>query len=94
MKYRYRLKGLVKNAFIIRGVHFCVGDSIDFCVYENELEFVKSRCEKCDLIDLSEKVVEPPKPVLKETQIKNKIEGVKNGLQSNRASKSKNKVSV
>lgn len=45
MQYRYRVIGKVKQSFILRGAYFGINDTIDFYITENELEFVKERCE-------------------------------------------------
>ena len=84
MKFKYRVKGKVEKAFIIRGLHFAIDSDIDFCITENELVFVKGRCRVDELIDLSEKKIDTPEPVLEvpEIETKKEPEEVKNELQS------------
>ena len=93
MKFKYRVKGLVEKSFILRGAYFAVGANMDFYIPESELEFVKERCRIEELIDLEQKPVESPEPVLEEkTESENKPKGVKNGVQSKSTSASnKNK---
>ena len=66
MKLEYRIKGKVQRSFILRGLAFRIGEDIDFVVYENELAFVKERCDVSELIDLNKKVEPTPKPILEE----------------------------
>lgn len=66
MKLEYRIKGKVQKSFILRGLAFRIGEDIDFVVYENELAFVKERCDVSELIDLNKKVEPTPKPILEE----------------------------
>ena len=82
MKYKYRVKGLIQKSFILRGIHFRVGENMDFYIYENQLEFIKERVKIEDLIDVDEKLQHTPEPVLVEenTQTESKPKGVKNGL--------------
>lgn len=89
MKFKYRVKGLIRKPFILRSAYFGIGDNMDFYITESELKFVSERCEVAELIDLEQKPVETPEPVLEETE--NKPKGVENELQSKRTSKSKNK---
>ena len=56
MEFKYRVLGKVNNAFILRGLHFTNGYNIDFCVNENELAFVKERCEVKEVKELKPKV--------------------------------------
>ena len=93
MKFKYRIKGLVRKPFILRSAYFSIGNNIDFYITESELEFVKERCEINEIIDLVEKSVEPPKSVLQ--KIENEPKGEKNGLQSKQKqnnSKTKTKI--
>lgn len=99
MKFKYRVKGLVEKSFILRGAYFAVGANMDFYIPESELEFVKERCRIEELIDLEQKPVESPEPVLEEnkTESENKPKGVKNGLQNKStsiASKGKHKANI
>ena len=70
MKFKYRVKGKVNSPFILRGLHFAVDSDMDFCIYENEAEFVKERVSVSDLIDLTEKPIETPNPVLEKAEPK------------------------
>ena len=56
MEFKYRVLGKVNNAFILRGLHFACGVSIDFAVNENELAFVKERCDIKEVKELKPKV--------------------------------------
>ncbi len=62
MQYRYRVEGKVEKSFILRGAYFAVGSTIEFCVTESELSFVKERCKLAKIVDLQKKV-ETPNPV-------------------------------
>lgn len=87
MLFRYRFKGKVNSQFVIRGFLFKVGSSIDFCVSEKELDFVKQHCADMEIIDLEPKqVIETPKPVLEEqkTESESKPKGVNNENQTKR----------
>lgn len=53
MDYRYRVKGAVEKAFILRGMHFRIGTDINAVITESELDFVKERCALADICDLS-----------------------------------------
>lgn len=90
MTKKYRVKGKVNSPFILSGLYFAIDSDIDFCISENEIEFVKERVSISELIDLSEKAVETPEPVLEEQpKTESKPKGVKNGQKSNSASKAK-----
>lgn len=96
MKFKYRFKGKVNSQFVLRGMLFKTGSNIDFCISENELEFVKKYCTVIDIIDREPKqVVETPEPVLEEkpkTETESKVKGAKNERQkSNSISKVKHK---
>ena len=93
MKYKYRVKGLIQKAFILRGVYFPFGENIDFYIFENQLDFIKERVKIEDLIDVEEKLQEKtPEPVLVETKTETKPKGVNNGVQKPRTNSSnKNK---
>ena len=56
MELKYRVLGKVNNAFILRGLHFASGLNIDFSVSENELAFVKERCNIKEVKELKPKV--------------------------------------
>lgn len=69
MNYKYRVKGVVEKPFILRGVMFRIGTTIDFHIAESQLNFLKERCKLTQLIDLK-KVAETPKPIQNTTQVK------------------------
>lgn len=98
MKFKYRVKGLVEKSFILRGAYFAIGANMDFYIPESELEFVNGHCRIEELIDLEQKPVESPEPVLEEkTESENKPKGVKNGLQNKSTSiaiKGKHKANI
>lgn len=82
MNFKYRVKGKVNGAFILRGLHFEIDSVLDIYIRESELEFLKKRVSISELIDLSEKPVETPQPVLEETETESKPKGVKNELRT------------
>lgn len=53
MQYRYRVIGKVIQPFILRGAYFIKNSTMDFCITEKELEFVKERCNLEKVLDLS-----------------------------------------
>lgn len=55
MELKYRVLGKVNNSFILRGLHFASGRTIDFSVTEKELPFVKERCEIEEVNELKTK---------------------------------------
>ena len=69
MNYKYRVKGVVEKPFILRGVMFRIGTTIDFHIAESELNFLKERCKLMQVNDL-QKVNETPKPIQNTTQVK------------------------
>lgn len=69
MNYKYSVKGVVEKSFILRGLFFRIGSSIDLCITEKELDFVVPRCNNLKVTDL-EKATETPKPIQNTTQIK------------------------
>ena len=91
MTKKYRVKGKVNSPFILSGLYFAIDSDMDFCISENEIEFVKERVSISELIDLSKKAIESPEPVLEEQpKTESKPKGVKNERQkSNSASKAK-----
>ena len=96
MKFRYRFKGKVNSQFVLRGSLFKVGSSIDFCISESELEFVKNHCEIIEIIDREPNTtIEIPEPIL-EPKNENKSMEVENELQpkSKRANKNSNKTDL
>ena len=96
MTKKYRVKGKVNSPFILGGLHFAIDSDMDFCINESEIEFIKERVSVSELIDLSEKAVETPKPVLEEQpKTESKPKGVNNERQkSNSASKAKHKENL
>lgn len=70
MEYRYRVKGIVEKAFILRGAHFRVGSDIHTYIKESELDFVKSHCNLVDVVDTSL----PQDPMPKTTRTRKKVE--------------------
>lgn len=84
MIFKYRVKGKVNSAFILRGLHFEIDSLLDMYIRENELEFLKERVAVSELIDLSEKAVETPVPML-EQETENKPKEIINELQTKRA---------
>ena len=94
MKLKYRVKGKVEGAFILRGLHFAVDSDIDLCIYENELQFVQERCKVAELINLQDKPIETPEPVLEEqpkTESKPKGVNANGNQQTSRTSQRKHK---
>lgn len=51
MDYRYRVIGVAKSAFILRGRHFRIGGGVEAHILESELAFVKEHCELTEIID-------------------------------------------
>ena len=93
MNYRYKVKGRVENPFILRGLDFNIGGTIDTVILESELAFVKERCRLEKVVDMQSKATNPqPLPTNSPTNSK----GVKNELpKSTRgANKSANKAKV
>jgi hypothetical protein len=77
MDYRYRVKGVAEKAFILRGMHFRVGGTIDTAILESELAFVKERCKLEKIEDMQAKNA-PSQPIPNNSQTTPK--GVKNEL--------------
>lgn len=96
MTKKYRVKGKVNSPFILSGMHFAIDSDMDFCINENEIEFIKERVSVSELIDLSKKAVETPKPVLEEQpKTESKPKGVNNERQkSSSSSKAKHKENI
>ena len=96
MTKKYRVKGKVNSPFILSGLHFAIDSDMDFCINENEIEFVKERVSISELIDLSKKAIESPEPVLEvQPKTESKPKGVKNERQkSNSARKAKHQESI
>lgn len=55
MDYRYRVRGNVEKAFILRGAHFRIGCEIFTVIKESELGFVKDHCALTEVEDLERK---------------------------------------
>lgn len=93
MDYRYRVKGCAEKAFILRGMHFRVGGTIDTVILESELAFVKERC-RLDKVEDIQAQTAPSKPI--PTNSPTTPKGVKNELpkSTSRANKSANKAKV
>lgn len=93
MNYRYRVKGCAEKAFILRGMHFRVGGTIDTAILESELAFVKERCKLDNVEDIQVKTA-PSQSIPTNSQTTPK--GVKNELskQTSRANKSTNTSKV
>lgn len=77
MNYRYRVKGVAEKAFILRGMHFRIGGTIETVILESELAFVKERCRLDKIEDLQAKTA-PSQPI--PTNSKTTPKGVKNEL--------------
>lgn len=90
MDYRYRVKGYAEKAFILRGMHFRVGGTIDTVILESELAFVKERCKLDEIKDLTA----PSQPI--PTNSPTTPKGVKNEppKSASGASKVKSKATV
>lgn len=90
MELKYIVKGIVKNSFIIRGLHFPIGSDIELRVSENELNFIKERCE----YNFNIKTInENDKISLNDIQ-KNKINKVGGNNESKRPNKVKYKTNI
>lgn len=92
MNYRYRVKGVVEKAFIMRGAHFRVGGTIDTVILESELAFVKERCRLDKVEDMQAKTA-PSQPIPTNSI---QAKGVKNELpkSTSRANKSADTAKV
>ena len=77
MDYRYRVNGVAEKAFILRGMHFRIGSTIETVILESELAFVKERCKLDKIEDLQAKTA-PSQPI--PTNSQNTPKGVKNEL--------------
>lgn len=93
MDYRYRVKGCAEKAFILRGMHFRVGGTIETVILESELAFVKERCKLEKVEDMQAKTA-PSQPIPNNSPTTPK--GVKNELpkSASGASKVKSKATV
>lgn len=91
INYKYSVKGVVEKPFILRGVMFRIGTTIDFHIAESELNFLKERCKLTQVIDL-QKVIETPKPIQNTTQFKAQTiqKAVKNELPKSTNARNKN----
>lgn len=90
MDYRYKVKGCVESAFILRGMHFRVGVEINTLILESELAFVKEHCKLYEVNDFAS----TSKPIPNNLKISPK--GVKNELPKSTSggNKVKNKATV
>lgn len=94
MIYRYRVKGKAEKAFILRGMHFCIGKDIDCVISESELTFIKERCTLSEIVDTQKPVAQPKSmPINPAKKAENKQSGVRNE-QSSGANKGKSKATV
>lgn len=75
MNYRYKVKGCAEKAFILRGMYFRIGGTIDTAILESELDFVKEHCKLTDIVDMQAKTA-PSQPI--PTNSQNTPKGVKN----------------
>lgn len=94
MNYRYRVKGVAEKSFILRGMYFAIGSSIDTDISANELTFVKERCKIAQIVDKKAET-ENLQPILNNSQTNPKE--VKNELPKSTtsgANKSTNKAKV
>lgn len=93
MNYRYRVKGCAEKAFILRGMHFRVGSTIDTVILDSELAFVKERCKLDKVEDIQSKTA-PSQPIPNNSVTTTK--GVKNELpkSTSRANKSADTAKV
>lgn len=73
MSFKYMVKGKVKSGFIIRGFYNQVGSEITLYLFEDELEFVKDRC---DIVSITELDKEPalPESILEPEEEKKEVE--------------------
>ena len=79
---KYRFKGKVNSSFILRGMFFSAGSDIDLGLSDRELDFVNTRCDAVEIIDLHKKttaeipetVLEDKPKVVKETKVCTKIQ--------------------
>ena len=104
MDFKYRVKGKVVQGFILRGDYKQYGAEVDICLYENELDFVKERCNLVTVEPFKEQdnVVEFPRPVLKEEKVQEVVpeqnkpikEEKQDDRPSNRGNKRKSKAQV
>jgi hypothetical protein len=67
MNYRYRVKGSAEKAFILRGMHFRVGGTVDTVILESELAFVKERCKLENVEDMQVETA-PSQPIPNNSQ--------------------------
>lgn len=76
MELKYRVLGKVNNAFILRGLHFASGFNIDVSVTEEELSFVKERCNIKEIKDLKQKTItqSPVVPKVKKETLNNELQ--------------------
>ena len=88
MGLKYRVKGKVEYAFILRGIHFASGMSIDLTLNENELNFIKDRCINLDILKLNKESENSLNNIQANLNNKKSQGGLKNDI-SKRASNKK-----
>ena len=89
MNYRYRVEGRVEKAFILRGMHFRIGGTIDTVILESELPFIKERCE----LNKVEDKTAPSQPISNDSATKKEVKNELSKQPSNSAT-SKGKVAT
>jgi hypothetical protein len=52
MNYRYRVKGVAEKSFILQGIYFYAGKTVNNYIKEQELVFVQERCKLTEIVDL------------------------------------------
>lgn len=92
MDYRYKVKGVAEKAFILRGMHFRIGGTIETEILDSELAFVKERCKLEKVEDMQAKTA-PSQPIPTHSTTS---KGVKNELPktTSGANKGANKAKV
>lgn len=87
MNYKYRVEGRVEKAFILRGMHFRIGGTIDNLILESELAFVKEHCR----LDKVEDLTAPSQPIFNDSEKKKEV---KNELSKPSGATNKSKPST
>lgn len=83
MDYRYRVRGKVEKAFVLRGMYFYIGKTIQMTITEKEISFVKENVPNLEVTDLK---------TSKSMPVNSSKKGVQN--EPRRTSKSKHKEEV
>ena len=52
MNFRYRVKGVAKNPFVLRGTFYPLNGKVQTSIFENELNYIKENCNIKELLDL------------------------------------------